>query len=354
MGLASLAASGGAGARPALAAASGAHQSARLGSAARARPRFRPAAAGAGGGGRDRRIRLRRPHLRRGGVVAALLALRAGAAGARLRDRLHPLPAGSRCLPLFLARCEAGRVAACCSPDPFTRSGSRRAISANRVPSRLVGGAAVGRRRSADRGGPVLRFSACAGATAPHPTVCGHAPGRARAAERARIAKRRGVHMLKRLTTGVVAAMIIVAAAAQAMDATTKKEKQDMVNAVTTAGAQGASNSSQAMAKGSAAAAAGRISRKCSVRPPRSDRASMPPPRKGRATPATRLRRWPTGRPGPPPTRTPPSRLRRPRKSSRRSTPRPSRARRIADATHDWARGAPSAKCGTFEFPMQR
>ena len=59
--------------------------------------------------GRDRRIRLRRPHLRRCGVVAALLALRAGAAGPGLRDRLHPLPAGSRCLPLLLARREAGR-----------------------------------------------------------------------------------------------------------------------------------------------------------------------------------------------------------------------------------------------------
>ena len=110
MGLASLAASGGSpGAWRALAAAAGAHQSARLGSAARARRRLHPAAAGAGGGGRDRRIRLRRPHLRRCGVVAALLALRAGAAGPGLRERLHPLPAGSRRLPLLLARREAGR-----------------------------------------------------------------------------------------------------------------------------------------------------------------------------------------------------------------------------------------------------
>src|SRR5262249_22296675 len=99
----------GPGAWRALAAAVGAHQSARLGSAARARHRLHPAAAGDGGAGGERRIRLRRPHLRRCGAVAAFLALRGGAAGPGLRDWLHPLPAGSRGLSLLLARREASR-----------------------------------------------------------------------------------------------------------------------------------------------------------------------------------------------------------------------------------------------------
>ena len=87
------------------------------------------------------RIRLCRPHLRRGGVVAALLALRAGAAGPGLRNRLHPLFAGSRRLPLLLARREAGR------PRPaavmtFASSGPRRDMSA------IVRGAATALRAS--------------------------------------------------------------------------------------------------------------------------------------------------------------------------------------------------------------
>ena len=110
MGLASLAASGGAQADwRALAAAARAHQPARLGSSARARRALHPAVAGVGGGGGGRRIRLRRPHFRRGGAVAALLTLRAGAAGTGFRDQLHSLRAGSRRLPLLLARREAGR-----------------------------------------------------------------------------------------------------------------------------------------------------------------------------------------------------------------------------------------------------
>ena len=62
-------------------------------------------------------------------LVAALLALRAGAAGAGLRDRLHPLPAGSRCLPLLLARREAGRprAAAVMIFSPITGYLGRRA-----------------------------------------------------------------------------------------------------------------------------------------------------------------------------------------------------------------------------------
>ena len=109
MGLTSLAASGGAQAPGvALAAAARADQPARLGSSARARRRFDAAAAGVGGGGCERRIRCRRPHFRRGGAVAALLALRAGAAGTGFRDQLHSLRAGSRRLPLLLTRREAG------------------------------------------------------------------------------------------------------------------------------------------------------------------------------------------------------------------------------------------------------